>query len=397
MKEMAFFFFFKSHCKAGLTLSVPAAISVTHMPQALRLFRGVCAPDWRCKRSLLARAPCILAPSTGLQQKWSKIRNPNANSLSDKESTGPSKQAHSLGRLHSQSHRAEEELAQLFALLTVLHRPTQLGRPGTGAAPAPPPPHPDPFSKSPPMGCASHRSPTRLPKEVCCAVLQLQMWFPSFPQRAGTGFPRGNRHWKAAMRKAKRRVPGQPPNPRQYQPPNPAAPALCRHSTASAPAGLRSKAPYGGLGSTNAVFIPTSLHKIQGRKKRRNPGNPGHREAAVPKQSVKEAPKQTAQHGERRADPRRSLLGTRGSAVADGAFGIPGEPSDQGAGAVAWALPWAQALPGLTERNGNGAGPTNKTWWQDPVVSPCIHRSQSREKATPISLLQRRKLRQSLS
>ena len=75
--------------------------------------------------------------------------------------------------------------------------------------------------------------------------------------------------------------------------------------------------------------------------------------------------------------------------MADRASGTPGEPSDQRAGVVARALPWAQALPGLLERNGNGAGPINKTWWQDSVVSPCIQRSQSTEKAILLSLFYR--------
>lgn len=67
--------------------------------------------------------------------------------------------------------------------------------------------------------------------------------------------------------------------------------------------------------------------------------------------------------------------------------------------AVARALLWAQALPGLLERNGNGAGPINKTWWQDSVMSPRVHRSQTiyREGNSVLSLLQRRKLRRSLS
>lgn len=193
----------------------------------------------------------------------------------------------------------------MFALLEVLHWPTQLGRPG-GAAPAPPPPHPDPFSKSPPTGCISPRSPTRLPKEVCCAVLQLETRFPSFPQRAGTGSPRANCHYKAAKRKAKRRSPGRPPNSQQYRPPKPTAPTLCRHSTASAPAGLGSKATYGGLGSTNAVFIPTSLHKIQERKREKKSRKPKTRRGSCLK---------TVSQG-----------GSKANSL--------GDPSDQRAGAV---------------------------------------------------------------
>lgn len=59
--------------------------------------------------------------------------------------------------LCSQSHRAEEELTQLLALLEVLHHPTQPGRPG--AAPALPPPHPDPSARALPWGASAPGRP----------------------------------------------------------------------------------------------------------------------------------------------------------------------------------------------------------------------------------------------
>lgn len=148
-----------------------------------------------------ARSPCVLPASPGLEQKWTKIHNPNTNSLSDKESTRPSKRAHSLGPTLNFPQTQAPFLKPLGrggarTVVRITGGPASAHAAGEagGAAPAPPPPHPDPFSKSPPTGCISPLSPTRLPKEVCCAVLQLEMRFPSFPQRAGTGSPRANCH-----------------------------------------------------------------------------------------------------------------------------------------------------------------------------------------------------------
>lgn len=139
-----------------------------------------------------ARGPCVLAASPGPKQKWSKIHNPNANSLIRK---APDPQNRLMAwhpllilhkcRLHSQHCWAEEDLAWLFALVEVPNHSTQLERPGQGRH-LHPPPTPTPLQE-PPMGYISPTSPTMLPKELCHAVLQLEVQFPSFLQSIGQG------------------------------------------------------------------------------------------------------------------------------------------------------------------------------------------------------------------
>lgn len=132
-----------------------------------------------------ARGPCVLAASSSLEQKWSKIHNPNANSLIRKAPDPGNRLItwHLLlmlhkRRLHSQPCCAEEDFTWLFALLKVLHHSIQLERPGQGLH-LHPPPTPAPLQEH-----VSPTSPTMLPKELCRAALQLEMQVPSFLQSA---------------------------------------------------------------------------------------------------------------------------------------------------------------------------------------------------------------------
>lgn len=131
--------------------------------------------------------------------------------------------------LHSQSHWAEQELAQLLALLEVLH--CSWGARGLHLCP---PPHPDPSFKGPEWGVSVAPAP-RVPQGVCWDLWQMELQLPSFLQRAGMGHP------GAA-------APCSPPQPQQLLPC--ASPALQLLQP--------SRDTHGGLGSTNAAFTPTS-------------------------------------------------------------------------------------------------------------------------------------------